>query len=55
MFAIMLACFAQANLSLAVRTKALLCQGLVSGAGGDSELQKKEGGASLEYWLEARK
>lgn len=46
MFAITLACFAQANLSLAARAKALSCQGFVSGAGGNSELQKKKGGGS---------
>lgn len=58
MYAIMLACshvccqkaFA-ANLSPAARTKALLCQGFISEAGGDAKLLKK----SLEYLLEARK
>lgn len=60
MYAIMLACshvFCQrafaVNLSPAVRTKALLCQEFISGAGGDSKLLKK--GASREYLLGARK
>lgn len=50
MFAIMLACFARGNLSLAGRTKALLCQGLVSGAGGDSELRRKKRGGGEQDW-----
>lgn len=60
MYAIMLACshvccqraFA-ANVSPAARTKALLCQGFILGAGDNSKLLKK--GASREYLLEARK